>query len=334
MDFLTLPVDDAAGCILTHSLGTGASIIKKGTVLTQAVLMELQSAGIERVPVARLSPDDIPENAAADQLAHAICGQHVSLRAPFTGRVNLHATKAGLLLLDEAALFQFNACDESITIATLSPFSVVAPEDMVATIKIIPFAVAGPLVQQVESRTRPAVSVAPFQAKRVAVISTLLPHLKNSTVIKTLRALETRLAPSQSRIVADERVPHDTASIVAALKNPSVALADVVIIFGASAVTDRRDVVPAAMAGAGGVVRHVGMPVDPGNLLVLGDLDGRPVIGAPGCARSPRENGFDWVLNRLLCDLPVSACDIMRMGVGGLLKEIGTRPQPREGSVA
>ena len=53
------------------------------------------------------------------------------------------------------------------------------------------------------------------------------------------------------------------------------------------------------------------------------------MIGAPGCARSPKENGFDWVLMRLLAGLPVSRADITGMGVGGLLMEIVTRPQPR-----
>ena len=72
------------------------------------------------------------------------------------------------------------------------------------------------------------------------------------------------------------------------------------------------------------------MPVDPGNLLLIGELDGRPVLGAPGCARSPVENGFDWVLQRLLAGLEVGEADITGMGVGGLLMEIVSRPQPRE----
>jgi molybdenum cofactor cytidylyltransferase len=100
-------------------------------------------------------------------------------------------------------------------------------------------------------------------------------------------------------------------------------------VFGASAVVDARDVIPAAIVEAGGAVRQLGMPVDPGNLLVLGDLDGTPVIGAPGCARSPKENGFDWVLDRYLAGLDVSWEDITGMGVGGLLMEIESRPQPR-----
>ena len=92
--------------------------------------------------------------------------------------------------------------------------------------------------------------------------------------------------------------------------------AELVIVFGASAIADRRDVIPAALSAIGGAIEHFGMPVDPGNLLLLGDAQGRPVLGAPGCARSPKENGFDWVLMRLLAGLAVPREAITGMGVG------------------
>ena len=105
--------------------------------------------------------------------------------------------------------------------------------------------------------------------------------------------------------------------------------AELVIVFGASAIADRRDVIPAAITEIGGAIEHFGMPVDPGNLLLIGSAGGVPVLGAPGCARSPVENGFDWVLMRLLAGLKVTRAELTGMGVGGLLMEIVTRPQPR-----
>ena len=71
------------------------------------------------------------------------------------------------------------------------------------------------------------------------------------------------------------------------------------------------------------------MPVDPGNLLFLGEYADAPVVGLPGCARSPALNGVDWVLERLSAGLPVTSDDVAAMGVGGLLKEMPGRPQPR-----
>jgi len=107
--------------------------------------------------------------------------------------------------------------------------------------------------------------------------------------------------------------------------------ADLVLVLTASATSDRHDVCPAAITRAGGRVERFGMPVDPGNLLVLGELAGTKVIGLPGCARSPKLNGADWVLERLVCGVSVGAQDVAAMGVGGLLKEIAIRPEPRVG---
>ena len=99
---------------------------------------------------------------------------------------------------------------------------------------------------------------------------------------------------------------------------------------GASAVLDRRDVGPQGIVRAGGEILHFGMPVDPGNLICLGRIGEHPALVLPGCARSPKLNGIDWVLHRLFAGLKVTPADIMKMGVGGLLKEIDVRPLPRE----
>ena len=110
--------------------------------------------------------------------------------------------------------------------------------------------------------------------------------------------------------------------------------ADLVLISGASAVTDRQDIAPAAIVAAGGEITHFGMPVDPGNLICFGRIGDRPVIILPGCARSPALNGIDWVLDRIFAGEILDSREIARMGVGGLLKEIEARPAPREAKKA
>jgi molybdenum cofactor cytidylyltransferase len=132
-----------------------------------------------------------------------------------------------------------------------------------------------------------------------------------------------------SEIVFERTVAHTIEALTPALLQAAGA-ADLVFVFGASAITDRRDVIPAAIERSGGTLERFGMPVDPGNLLLLGKLGHANVIGLPGCARSPKLNGFDFVLWRLAAGLPVSSADVGRMGVGGLLMEIPVRPQPRE----
>jgi molybdenum cofactor cytidylyltransferase len=238
--------------------------------------------------------------------------------------------------VDRAPIDAMNRIDEAVTVATLPAYKPVVEGEMLATVKIIPFAVAGDIflsAMKTAQAAKPLVRIAPYKVKKVGVVSTLLPGLSPKVIDKTLKITEERLAPAGARIVAQRRVPHDQAKLAQAIREIEKEGAELVIVFGASAIADRRDVIPAAIEAVGGSIEHFGMPVDPGNLMLIGKAHGRPVLGAPGCARSPKENGFDWVLMRLLAGLPVSREDITGMGVGGLLMEIVTRPQPRDEKV-
>lgn len=331
MKFGSVAIADAVGCIAAHSVRADDVIVKKGATISAEDAARLAAAGVTELVAVRLEPGDIDENAAAKRLAEALAGPGLITEAPFTGRVNLFAASAGVLTLDVAALDALNMIDEAITVATLPALKAVVAGEMVATVKIIPYAVAGRQVEDAIARigdTRP-IAISEYRLKSVAVVSTLLPGLKPSVVEKTMRVMAERIAPAGAQIVSDARVPHQPEPLVEAIRKAATSPAEIVVIFGASAITDRRDVVPQALVAAGGHVEHLGMPVDPGNLLLIGELAGKPVIGAPGCARSPKENGFDWVLQRYLAGLPVGRADIQKMGVGGLLMEIVSRPQPR-----
>ena len=329
MKFGPVAVGDASGAILAHSFRSQDGVIRKGTILTADHVAKLATAGLDQVIVARLEIDDVHEDKAASQIAELVAGDGVQAEPPFTGRTNLFADVAGVVRIDRDAVDALNRIDPAITLATVPDLAPVAVGQMVATVKIIPFAVARAAVDAVAHSV--AVTVAPFRGRPVGLVATTLPSLKPSVMDKTRRLLDARLAPSGSSVVAEARVPHAMEAVAAALKAQAEAGARLLIAFGASAVADADDVVPAAIEASGGKVVRIGMPVDPGNLLVLGAIGDVPVLGAPGCARSPKENGFDWVLNRLLADIPVTSGDIAGLGVGGLLTEIDSRPQPRTG---
>ncbi|MFH6782359.1 MULTISPECIES: molybdopterin-binding protein [Methylobacterium] len=337
MKFGPVPIAEAAGLIAAHSVRAGEAVVKKGRVIGADEAARLAEAGIAAVVAVALEPGDVGEDAAAERLAAAVAGPGVAVEPPFTGRANLHASRAGLLVLDEEVIGAVNRIDEAVTLATLVPFKPVVPGEMVGTVKIIPYAVPGAVLDRALAAAAPAIRIAPYRLTRVVAISTLLPGLKASVVDKTLRTLEARLAPAGAGLVGEVRVPHEAGAVARALRDAVERDgAELAVVFGASAIADRRDVIPAGIEAAGGRVDHLGMPVDPGNLLLLGRLgqessNPTPVIGAPGCARSPKENGFDWVLQRLLAGLPVTRDDIVGFGVGGLLMEIVSRPQPRGG---
>jgi molybdenum cofactor cytidylyltransferase len=331
MKFGSVAISEAAGSVAAHSVRAGEVIIRKGATITPADVARLEQAGLTELVAVWFEPGDIDENTAATRLAQAMAGPGAMIEAPFTGRVNLFAESAGVLTLDIATLDILNRIDEAITVATLPAMKAVVAGEMIATVKIIPYGLPEALVDEALAAlagVRP-VSVAAYRPASVGVISTLLPGLKPSVVDKTLRVMEERLAPAGATLSDEMRVPHDAEPLAKAIAAMSAGPAEIIVVFGASAITDRRDVIPQALLAAGGRIEHLGMPVDPGNLLLIGELAGKPVIGAPGCARSPKENGFDWVLQRQLAGIPVKRADIQAMGVGGLLMEIISRPQPR-----
>lgn len=331
MKFGPVPPQQAAGAVLAHSISVGGVRLRKGSVLTAEDCARIEAAGLADVVVARLEADDIGEDEAARLLAEALAGSGLRVGRATTGRCNLYAEADGLLTFDAQAVHRLNGVDEAITLATLPPESRVQAGDAVATIKIIPY--AAPLAA-VDAAKHAAASVnlrlARFRPMSIALLQTRLAGQKEELFAKTERVTQARLARLGLKVNRAEVLPHDTALLAERL---AAATEDLILIVGASAIADRRDVIPAAVTAAGGEVERLGMPVDPGNLLCLARLGGsmgsRPVIGLPGCARSPKRNGLDMVLERLAAGLPVNSAAIARMGVGGLIDEIPERPAPR-----
>ncbi len=332
MRFGAVPVAEAEGAILAHSVKLGTAALKKGRVLSRADVELIAASGMPEVTVARLDFDDIGEDEAAERVAAAAAGPGVSVAKPFTGRANLFAEARGLLVLDPERIDRLNLVDEAITLGTLPPFAVVEPGQMVATVKIIPFGAPEGAVSdcvQAAISEGPLLRVAPFRELSVGLVQTRLPGLKESILDKTRQVTEGRLAALGCRLLIEERCAHEIAELAPRIRDVIGHGVDMLLIHGASAILDRRDVIPASIVAAGGRIDHFGMPVDPGNLLLLGHLGERVVLGLPGCARSPKVNGFDWVLERLVAGLPVGSAELMRMGSGGLLAEIPSRPLPR-----
>jgi len=330
MKFGAVAPKEALGATAVHTIRQDGLVLKKGTLIGPAEVAALVAAGIKDVVVARLEPGDVSEDEAAADIAKAVAGEGVHVDRAFTGRANLFAETSGVLVADKDAVDRLNRVDEAITFATLAAYKPVVAGEMIGTVKIIPFAVAGKARDAaLAGVAAPLLRVAPYRIHKVGVVSTLLPGLASKVIEKTLKITAERLAPAGAKIIAERRVPHERLALARALDEVLMAGAELVIVFGASAIADRRDVIPAALETVGGHIEHFGMPVDPGNLLMIGTAGTRPVIGAPGCARSPKENGFDWVLMRLLAGLKVPREDITGLGVGGLLMEIVSRPQPR-----
>ena len=325
MKFGAVPVETALGAVLAHSLVAGRRI-PKGTVLQKKHVQTLLEAGFETVVVARLEDGDVDENVAAAKLAEAMLVGVEGVRATGAGagRVNLYAESCGLISINAETVHQINSIDPMVTVATVPDFHRVDADGMVATIKIIAYAVPSSALVEATNVARGAVSLQRPIFETATLIETTIGDIPSD---KGRRAMAGRVERMGMMLTERVLVPHQPDPLAQAIRS---APGDMIFVLTASATSDTLDVAPQALRDAGGQVERFGMPVDPGNLLFLGEIDGKTVVGLPGCARSPALNGADWVLERVICGIEVTHTDIAAMGVGGLLKEIPTRPMPRE----
>lgn len=322
MIFGEFPVADAEGLLLAHSLHIAGGSLKKGRLVSKADIAALIAAGHQVVFGARLAPDDLAEDAAAAAVAIALQGQGIVARKAYTGRCNLHASQRGLVSIDARIVDRINAVDESVTVATLAPLSAVRAGGVVATVKIIPLAVPRAVIDRCieEARQGVALGLRPFEKKRAALIVTEQPGDPEKNYVNAVTSSRRRIEDLGSHLGLVQRCGHRSDAVARALREKLAAGCDLVMISGATVPKDRADTIPSAILAAGGEIINFGMPVEPGNMLLLARIGDVPVIILPGCARSRRTNGLDWVLQRMLAGLPMGSHEIKAMGVGGLIR--------------
>jgi molybdenum cofactor cytidylyltransferase len=223
-----------------------------------------------------------------------------------------------------------------ITLATLMTHSPVRGRQIVATVKIIPYAVPESVVSAVEAiatGSRPVVRVDALSRRSVGMIlsgSTSI-HQRLVSDFAPLRERIERLGSSVTRtdfVALDDE--GDEGALADMMKRQLDSGIRLILFAGETAIMDAHDIVPRAVERAGGHVESVGAPVDPGNLLMLAYLGDVPVVGAPGCARSRKINIVDWILPRLLAGDRLSRKDIIALGHGGLLQDVPERGMPRD----
>ncbi len=332
MKFGNVPIDEAVGAILAHKLydNNAKMVFNKGHILDANDIDTLRQHGLETVTVTQLGVSDLHEDPAAERIGNAVSGKNVAIRAPGVGRANLTAGKRGVLHVNVPALELVNNIYDGITIATLREYTLVDEGDMIALVKVVPFGVPTARVvdiEQIANATSAILRVEPLEEKTVALIISGTESTRERLMRSFIDPVRSRIEGWGSQLLEPVFVLHNEADIATAIQNH--AHADMIIVASMSAIIDRDDVVPTALTQAGGSITLHGVPVDPGTLLMMGYLDDVPVIGAPGCIKSPKTNVIDWILPRLLTGERITRANLVSMGHGGLLKDIPDRPMPR-----
>lgn len=327
MKFGAVDIQQASGKILAHNLSdlSGKRRLRKGTVLEAQHLALLGEIGLSQVYVAELEDGEMPEQEAAPRIAACLAGERIELQGAATGRTNLIAKELGIVQVDRTRLEAVNLLP-GVTVATLFQHRVVSPKMIVASVKIIPYGIPMETVDEVEricAGEDAVIEVLPLQPKDVALILTGRPGLRERLEQDFKSAISKRVTALGSRVTTLDFLSTDTPEVdieLATMIQERVAGGSgLIIVAGETAILDERDILPRAIVRAGGEIESLGAPVDPGNLLLLGYLGVTPILGAPGCARSRKENVVDWILPRLLAGQRLHRVDIVALGHGGLL---------------
>ncbi len=321
MKIINCPLAQANGHILLHhQFGPDArKVLKKGKTLTAADVSLLASLGKTDVYVAVLDTDDIPEDEAANRVANRLAGPGITAAPAAGGRANLLAESGGLFAVDPGRLLDLNCCP-GVTLGTLPANTVVQPKQQVATLKIIPYSIPRPVLAQAESLAAHVVQLKPFVVKQAVLITTGSTAARDSVTGSFTPPLRDRLAAYGAHLAEGPYVAEDVAAITEALAAAINSNADMILIAGETSVMDENDITPQAIKAIGGEVVQHGVPVEPGNLLLLAYHGAVPIVGAPGCARSKNYNVVDMVLPRLAAGERLTRRDLMALGHGGLLK--------------
>ena len=335
MKFEAVPVEQAQSHILGHNIadGSGRRVLRKGRRVTAKNVAQLIALGYETVYVARSEIGDVDENEAARRIGQRVAGEPIRLSNATTGRVNMIAGSLGLLEVDPDQLRDINFL-EGVTLATLPRHALVSEGKTVATLKIIPYALPDRVVIQAETlAAKPLLSLKPLLPKRVGLILSGSPAVETRVTNSFLLALTARVSLLNSTIELIEYVPLEDElgelQLTETIQRMIGRGLEMIILAGETAIMDRYDITPRAVERAGGEITSFGAPVDPGNLLMLAYCGPIPILGAPGCVRSPKTNIIDLVLPRLLVGERLTEADIVALALGGLLEDVPERPSPR-----
>ena len=188
MKFGPVPPREAEGATAVHTIRQGALVLKKGTLIGPAEVAALEAAGIKDIVVARLEPGDVSEDQAAAEIAKAVAGQGVHVDRAFTGRANLFAEAAGVLVVEQGRHrpAQPRRRGDHVRDAAGVQAGGRRRDDRDGEDHSVRDERGFARAPALAAASKPFIRVAPYKIKKVGVVSTLLPGLAAKVVEKTL----------------------------------------------------------------------------------------------------------------------------------------------------
>ena len=322
MHLSLVDIRKSTGKILSSTVfvSDGRKLLRKGHVINEADISELEAYGLAQVQVAEPESDEVDESQAAMDIAmEAACGA-VLVQLATGGRANLFAKEPCCVLVDEQLLALLNAT-ASVVISTTRNFSYAGAGQRIATVKSTPFAVPAKQVEYIlrELQERgPLLQGRPIGRPNVAVLFTDPNSGENARRLFS-HPLERRLASLGIRSFVALNANEDPENLRRCLNRLLFMRPTMVLIASTTAPAGPEDAVGRAIQAVGCTIERFMAPVEPGCLLLLGYHDQVPILSAPSCFYSDKPNVLDFMLPPLLARYRVTPVEIARLGHGGLL---------------
>ncbi len=330
----TIPVHQAIGMVLAHDITEirpgefKGRAFKKGHIIRKEDICHLQRLGKEHLYVLDIAEDELHENDAAYRLAEALIGDGVQIQGePKEGKINIIASRDGLLKIDYKRLKEFNMLGE-VMCATLHNNTIVKKGQLVAGTRAIPLVVKKSIVEEAVKRatvkssedTTKVIEVKKLMKPKVGVVITGNEVYYGRIKDAFRPVIERKVAQFSGEIVGVYYAPDDASYIKARLEELIEAGADLLITTGGMSV-DPDDVTRFAIRQLGVREMHYGSAVLPGAMFLVAYLEDSkliPILGIPACGMYHRTTIFDLVLPRILAGEHIGREELAEMGHGGL----------------
>ncbi|ADL12012.1 molybdopterin-binding protein [Acetohalobium arabaticum] len=323
MEIKEIPVEEAVGRVVAHDMTQiipqefkGARF-QKGDVIDSKDISTLKDMGKEHIYVLSLDEGTIHEDDAACQIAKKVVGKNIVLSEANEGKINLKAEQKGILKVDKDLLLDVNSIDE-ILITSSHDNIFLQAGDSLAGVRINPLTIEERKLKQFEAilGDQNLFGIEPFVDKKVGVVVTGNEVYSGRIEDEFVPTLQRKFKRWGGELLDSIIVPDEVDEITEALSNLKESGAEVLITGGGMSV-DPDDLTPKGIRNTGAEIVKYGVPVLPGNKLMLAYWDGIPVLGLPACVIFEEITVFDLIYPRLLTGEEFTRNDLIELSYGG-----------------